>query len=429
MLSLHTSPLAQPGAGDGGGMNVYVRELTSALARSGVRGDVFTRADAPGLPREVRIEANLVVHHVSAGPEAPLDKARLVELVPTITEEIAAILARPRDGAAPVEVVHANYWLSGLVGHALKHRLGVPLVSTFHTLERVKAEASPEDAERERPDQRARAEADVIGCSDAVLASCSVEAAQLVVHYGAARERVVTVAPGVDRAFFSPGDQRQARRAVGIDPDGPLVLFVGRIQPLKGLHVAIRAFAQLSRLGVQGARLAIVGGPSGPDGEREHRRLVALAARLGISASTQFVAPQRHELLSSWYRAASCCIVPSRSESFGLVALEAAACGTPVVASAVGGLTTLVEDAVTGYLVELDDEAAFARRLAELCADPLAAAAMGAAAAEGSRRYTWPVAASQLLETYQYLASRSPVTCASGHRPARPLLGEPAGPH
>ncbi|MDA8297971.1 MAG: glycosyltransferase [Actinomycetota bacterium] len=411
VLSLHTSPLAQPGTGDGGGMNVYVRELTAALARSGVRCDVFTRADAPGLAREVRVEPNLVVHHVRAGPPVPLDKARFVALVPIMTEAIAAILARPADGVGPVELVHANYWLSGLVGHALKHRLGVPLVSTFHTLERVKANAHPEDADPDQPDQRARAEAEVIGCSDAVLASCSVEAAELVAHYGAAPDRIVTVAPGVDRAFFSPGDQRQARRAVGIEADGPLVLFVGRIQPLKGLQVAVRSFARLSDLGVQGARLAIVGGPSGPDGGPERDRLVALADRLGIAASTRFVAPQRHELLSSWYRAASCCVVPSRSESFGLVALEAAACAIPVVASAVGGLTTLIEDGVTGYLVERDDEAGFARRLAELCADPLAAAAMGASAAEGSRRYTWPVAASRLLQTYERLVSRAPVSC------------------
>src|SRR5688572_13790222 len=222
VLSLHTSPLAQPGAGDGGGMNVYVRELASALARAGVECDVYTRAEAPEQAAVVDVEPGLRVHHVAAGPLAPVGKEDLPPLVDEFTE---GVLTRIRQGYEPV-AVHANYWLSGMAGHTLKHELDVPLVSTFHTLARVKAEGDV------HPDRRAAEEARIMGCSDAVLASCTVEAQQIAALYGADPARIDIVAPGVDHAFFSPGHRPQARRALGIRPDGPLLLFVGRIQPL-----------------------------------------------------------------------------------------------------------------------------------------------------------------------------------------------------
>lgn len=409
VLSMHTSPLAQPGTGDGGGMNVYVRELAAALARSGVHCDVYTRAERPDLPHRVAVEPGFVVHHVQAGPARPVPKRHLDEYVDEFTDKVEALMTADPDALA--DAIHANYWLSGLTGHALKHRLELPLVSTFHTLDRVKAEESPEDVDPVDPGRRARAEAEVIGCSDALLASCSVEAEQLVALYGAPLERVAIVPPGVDHAFFSPGDQRQARRAVRLTGDRPTILFVGRIQPLKGLEVALRALAALPGLGIPDARLVVVGGPSGPAGDREYTRLRALVGELGLAGSVAFVPPQPHELLSSWYRAADCCVVPSRSESFGLVALEAAACGIPVVSSAVGGLTTLVADGETGYLVERGDVAGFARRLATVLGDRLHAATLGSAAAERARRYTWPLAAVGLLEQNDQLTAGALVTC------------------
>lgn len=414
MLSLHTSPLAQPGAGDGGGMNVYVRELASALARTGSEVDVFTRAWAPGLAPVIDVEPGMRVHHVPAGPPALLPREDLPGVVPEFTD---GVLTRMTDAGGlplgeghggPFEAVHANYWLSGLAGHQIKHELDLPLVCTFHTLDRVKAEAGPEEVEADMPHRRAEAEATIIGCSDAILASCSVEADQIADLYGADRSRIRVVAPGVDHAFFAPGHRPQARRALGLHPDGPLLLFVGRIQPLKGADVAVRA---LAALGDPSARLVVVGGPSGPRGEASYRDLVRQAAELGLADRVSLVDPQPHELLSSWYRAADVCLVPSRSESFGLVALEAAACGTPVVASAVGGLTTLVEHGVTGYLVEGADPAAFAGHVGAITGDPLLAEQLSTASVLRARRYTWRGAARALSALHDELVSSRLVQC------------------
>src|SRR6202790_2734687 len=376
VLSLHTSPLAQPGTGDGGGMNVYVRELSSALARAGVACDVFTRAWSEDLASVVDIEPGFRVHHVSAGPPRPMAK----EALPSVVEEFAEGVVKSMRGAedlgtewdAPFDAIHANYWLSGMAGHIIKHRLNLPLVSTFHTLDRVKAEASPDEVEADAPHRRAEAEAAIVRCSDTVLASCSVEAAQIHELYEADPSRIRIVAPGVDHAFFGPGDRRQARRALGLGGDGPLLLFVGRIQPLKGVAVAVRTLAALTA-DHPDARLVVVGGPSGPQGDIEVARTEALVARLGLADRGGFVPPQPHALLSTFYRASDVCLVPSRSESFGLVALEAAACGTPVVASAVGGLTTLVDHGRTGFLVEGRDPSSFASAVAAILAEPLLA--------------------------------------------------------
>jgi D-inositol-3-phosphate glycosyltransferase len=425
VLSLHTSPLAQPGTGDGGGMNVYVRELSSALARTGVTCDVFTRAWRPQQPPTVSVEPGFRVHHVPAGPLAPIAKERLPGVIDEFTEGVAKRLRQLVEDGIETDAIHANYWLSGVAGHVLKHELDVPLISTFHTLDRVKAEASPEQLDAAEPARRAQAELKVIGCSDAVLASCTVEADQLVELYHADPDRIQIVAPGVDHAFFAPGDYRQARRALGFPADAPLLLFVGRIQPLKALGVAVAALGELvngpaggrhyQRSGGSGplrrATLVAVGGPSGPQGEAEVTRVRQLARSLGLSEHVRLVPPQGHEMLSTYYRAADVVIVPSRSESFGLVALEASACGVPVVASAVGGLTTLVDHGRTGYLVDGRDPMVFAEYVARILSDPPLAEAMGDAAARRARQYTWAEAATQLRRRYADLTERSLVQC------------------
>lgn len=393
-------------------MNVYVRELSSSLARAGIVCDVFTRADSPDVAPIVEVEPGLTVHHIEAGPTVTLDKGSLYRATGAFADAVAARMeAMEAVGGSPPDAIHANYWLSGVAGHALKHRLDIPLVSTFHTLDRVKAVASPEEVDPFDPDRRARAEAEVIGCSDAVLASCEVEVDQLVELYDAPPQRVEIVAPGVDHAFFSPGDQAQARRALEFPADDCIVLFVGRLQPLKGADVAIDAVHDIMRRGVTRARLVVVGGPSGPQGEKEVAALHKQAVERGVADRVVFVAPQPHERLSTFYRAADVCVVPSRSESFGLVALEAAACGTPVVAAAVGGLTTLVEHGTTGFLVDGRDPARFARYLERFLVDRELRQCFGEAASERARNYTWPIAAARLRRIYQDLTVRAPVVC------------------
>jgi D-inositol-3-phosphate glycosyltransferase len=413
VLSLHTSPLAQPGTGDGGGMNVYVRELTSALARSDVACDVFTRAWSPDLPPVVEVEPGLRVHHVPAGPLEVLPK----ESLPAVVEEFTAgvlerMAAAPGAGELPYTSVHANYWLSGLSGHVIKHELNLPLVCTFHTLDRVKADTMPEEVEADMPHRRAEAEASIIDCSDAVLASCTVEADQIASLYGGDPGRIRIVPPGVDHAFFGPGHRPQARRALGLPLSGRLLLFVGRIQPLKRADVAIETLAELCESGHEPYRLVVVGGPSGPHGEKSLQSLHDVADSRGVRERVHFVAPQPHELLSSYYRAADVCIVPSRSESFGLVALEAAACGTPVVASAVGGLTTLVDHGHTGYLVDDPDPVAYAAAVRKTFDEPLAAERLSTASVLRARRYTWRAAARTLVELHDELAAGRLVECS-----------------
>jgi D-inositol-3-phosphate glycosyltransferase len=408
VLSLHTSPLAQPGTGDGGGMNVYVRELTSALARTGVACDVFTRAWSPDLPPVVDVEPGFRVHHVPAGPLHAVPK----ESLPTVVDEFTArVLESMATADEPYTSVHANYWLSGMSGHVIKHELNLPLVCTFHTLDRVKAESMPEEVEADMPHRRAEAEASIIECSDAVLASCSVEADQIASLYGGDPGRIRIVAPGVDHAFFGPGHRPQARRALGLPLDGRLLLFVGRIQPLKCADVAVETLAELSGDGDEPYRLVVVGGPSGPHGEKSLQGLVDLADARGVRDHVHFIDPQPHELLSSYYRAADVCLVPSRSESFGLVALEAAACGTPVVASAVGGLTTLVDHGHTGFLVDEPDPVAYAAAARRVFDEPLAAERLSTASVLRARQYTWRAAAHALVELHDELAAGRLVEC------------------
>jgi len=398
ILSLHTSPLAQPGTGDGGGMNVYVRELGGALAQAGVETTIYTRKWSDDLAETVDVEPGLRVAHVEAGP-VDLPKEALPEIVDDFAKGVELRLLDDGD----VDAIHANYWLSGVAGHQLKHRLDLPLVSTFHTLARVKAQTGDPE-----PERRAHAEAEVVACSDAILANSEAERAQLIDFYGAPADRIEIVPPGVEHAFFSPGDQRGARSALDLDPDRPVVLFVGRIQPLKGLDVAIEAFARLER---RDAQLVVVGGASGLQGEVEVARIRSLAASLGVTDRIRFVEPQPHHLLSTYYRAADLVFVPSRSESFGLVALEASACGVPVVASAVGGLLSLVDDGKNGFLVDGRDPAAFARHADSILGDPELAASLSVAGAQRARQYTWSTAAARLRRLYADLSTRSLVTC------------------
>src|SRR5215813_2926333 len=297
MISVHTSPLAQPGAGDCGGMNVYVRSLASNLARAGVHCDVLTRAEHAEQPPLVEVEPGFRVVHLAAGPTAPVPKQTLPDLVEPFVDAALAFFASEDDSP---QVLHANYWISGAVGHRLKHALDLPLVATFHTLDRVKAEAGVGDD----PATRARVEGEIINCADLVIAATDDERRQLVTLYGADRDRIEIVPPGVDHRVFVPGDRKAARLALRLDPQHRVLLYVGRIQRLKGADLAVRTLAELD----SDVSLLVVGGPSGNDGEAEMGVLRSLVADLDLD---------------------------DRSEA-------TAACGTPVVAADVGGLRSVV---------------------------------------------------------------------------------------
>lgn len=411
VLSFHTSPLVQPGTGDGGGMNVYVRELVASLAQAGVACQVYTRRWDASLPDVVDVEPGFRVVHIDAG-SADAAKEDLPAEVDTFTAGVLDHLATD-----PVDVIHAHYWLSGVAGHTIKHELDLPLVTTFHTLGRVKSHLGDPE-----PAARIVAEEQVIGCSDAVVANATAEAAELQAFYGADPGRIEIVPPGVDHAFFSPGDRAGARAALGLgskpgsgpsshggySPDHPVLMFVGRIQPLKGLDVAVRALAAVER---DDAVLVAVGGTSGPSGEEHLAEVTKLAAELGVLERIVFVDAQPHHLLSTFYRAADVVYVPSRSESFGLVALEAAACGTPVIATAVGGLATLVDHGRSGFLVPDRDPAAFAAHTDEILRSPALAARLGAGGVSVARGYRWSATAGRLRRVYDDAARRALFLC------------------
>ena len=397
VLSLHSSPLVQPGAGDGGGMTVYVREVVSALARAGGQATVFTRRTDDRTPGVVEVEPGFRVVQVDAGHH-DLPKERLPETVDEFTDRVSEHLV---DG--DFDGLLANYWLSGQAGHRLKHELDLPLITVFHTLARVKAENG--DFE---PQRRMDAEAEVIRCSDVILANSVEEVRQLTHHYGAVESRIEVVPPGVNHAFFSPGFQDDARDALGIGP-GEVLLFVGRIQPLKGVDVAVHTLAELDR---PDARLVVVGGASGVEGPAEERRVRRLVDQLDLGERVLFVPPQPHDRLATWYRASDVVVMPSRSESFGLVALEAAACGVPVVAASVGGLRTLVCHGRTGYLVEGRRPADFAAHVSSLFDDFAGTTEMAVCAAEHSWSYTWAATAARLRRVCDDLSLRALVDCS-----------------
>lgn len=396
LLSVHTSPLAQPGTGDGGGMNVYVRSLASALARAGIACDVYTRAEHPSQPEVVVVEPRFRVIHVEAGPRASLSK----ETLPVHLDEFAAaVLERVTLCGPAYEALHAHYWISGMVAHRLKHELSLPMLTTFHTLARVKGAFEPTG-------DRAAREEEIIRCADLILASTAEEASQLHHLYGADPERVEVLPPGVDHQVFNPGDRERARARIG-HRDERVLLFVGRIQPLKGLALAVRALAE-----IEDAVLWVVGGPSGEAGPGELARVRALAAELGVAGRIRFLDPQPHARLADYYRAADVCVVPSRSESFGLVALEASACGTPVVAAAVGGLRAIVDDGSTGFLVEGRDPLDWATPVSLLLDDAELRVDMGVKAAARSGRWSWCMTGARLRRLCGDLVERTPLECS-----------------
>jgi D-inositol-3-phosphate glycosyltransferase len=400
MVSLHTSPLDQPGTGDAGGMNVYVIELSKRLARQGIEVDIFTRATNSALPPLVEACDGVTVRHIHAGPFEGLTKDELPgQLCVFAREVLRAEAAQP---LGHYDAVHSHYWLSGQVGALARDRWGVPLVHSMHTMAKVKNAALAE-GDTPEPSARLIGEEQVVEAADVLIANTELEARQLVDLYDAEPDRVQVIHPGVDLSVFRPLDQAEVRASLGLAPDAHVLLFAGRIQPLKAPDVLLRAVAALLEHdpGLR-ARLVVpvVGGPSGSGLDRPES-LAALAAELGIDDVVRFVPPVSQAELARWYAAATVVAVPSYNESFGLVAAEAQAVGTPVVAAAVGGLTTVVRDDHSGLLVAGHDPQAWAQALARPLTDPALLVRLQAGALEQARQFSWEATAAQTLAVYE----------------------------
>ncbi|MFL6161637.1 MAG: D-inositol-3-phosphate glycosyltransferase [Jatrophihabitantaceae bacterium] len=396
-ISVHTSPLDQPGAGDAGGMNVYVLETARRLAASGVQVEIFTRAVSSDLPRVVEVEPGVLVRHVTAGPYEGLSKNDLPAQLCAFTAAVLRAEAQHEEGW--YDLVHSHYWLSGQVGWLARDRWGVPLVHTAHTLAKAK-NASLAEGDCPEPQARIIGEQQVVDEADRLIANTGSEAAQLIEWYDADPHRVVTVPPGVDLETFSPGDRQAARRRLGIRPDALVLLFVGRLQPLKAPDVLLRAVASMDAQLADRIEVVVVGAPSG-SGLAEPDALVKLAGVLGIADQVRFCPPASRQELAGYYRAADLTVVPSHNESFGLVALESQACGTPVVAAAVGGLPTAVADGRTGLLVTGHRPLDWSAALTGLLADLDRRAALASAARPHAEGFSWRHTADELLRTYR----------------------------
>jgi len=399
MLSLHTSPVEQPGVGDAGGMNVYVMELSRRLAAKGVEVEVFTRARSGDVPAIDYIEPGFIVRNVIAGPLEPLPKADLPSQLCAFTAAVLRAEAAREPGW--YDLIHSHYWLSGQVGWLAKERWGVPLVHSMHTLAKVKNAALAE-GDAPEPSARAIGEAQVVEAADRLIANTAAESRDLTDLYDADPAAVSVVPPGVDLALYRPGSQSAARARLGLPKGREVVLFVGRIQPLKAPDLVIRALAvMVDRAPSMRDRLlaVVVGGVSGA-GTAGPGHLARLAERLGVADLVRFEPPVSGERLADFYRAASVTVVPSYSESFGLVALESQACGTPVVAARVGGLVTTVSDGVSGHLVEGHDPAHYADVLTAFLADAEGRRALSAGAIAHAARFDWDRTVDGVLDVY-----------------------------
>jgi D-inositol-3-phosphate glycosyltransferase len=398
MISVHTSPLEQPGTGDAGGLNVYVAEVSKELARRGTEVEIFTRRTTGDLPMVAELAPGVRVRHVPAGPYEGLAKEDLVgQLCAFAAGTMQAGLAAPEDH---YDVIHTHYWLSGQVGWLASDRWRTPLVHTMHTMARVK-NLHLAEGDTPEPSGREIGEAQVVEAADRLVANTVDEARELIELYAAEPAKVSVVPPGVDLSTFTPGDKKAARQRLGLPVDGDLLLFVGRIQPLKAPDILLRAAHQLiardpSRRST--LHVAVLGGRSGTGLARPHD-LEELATALGIDDVVRFVRPVGRPVLAEWYRAADLVVVPSYSESFGLVAIEAQACGTPVVAAHVGGLPTAVGDA--GVLVDGHDVPEWTDAIETLLRDPQRRTELSSRAVRHASQFGWGATTDRLLRVYR----------------------------
>jgi len=404
MISVHTCPLAMLGGKETGGMNVYVRDLSRELGRRGISVDCYTRSQNSAVPRLSKgLGTNARVIHLPAGPEAPYDKNRLVQHLP---EFVHNILDYARQEGLSYDVIHSHYWLSGLAARDLRSAWGAPVVQMFHTLGQMKNAVASGPQEWET-DERIQGEVEVMALADYLVAATPLERAQMVWLYGADAAKIVVIPCGVDLNLFGPVPQDEARQILGLPAKRRVVLFVGRIEPLKGIDTLLRAMALVAHNlpgDQEDLSVIIIGGAPGAGAgqvKQELERLESLRVELGIDHLVTFLGAQNQDTLVYYYSAADMVVVPSHYESFGMVALEAMACGTPVVASKVGGLAFSVQDGQTGFLVPNGDPEALAAKIQLLLNDDELRRQLGGQATHWARRFGWPVVADQIVDLYQ----------------------------
>jgi D-inositol-3-phosphate glycosyltransferase len=404
-LMVHTSPLDQPGAGDAGGMNIYVAEGAKRMAAMGVKVDIFTRRNHADLPDTVELAPGVTVKHLDAGPIEGVTKEELPQYIPALARQFTSAL----EGTTAYDVIHSHYWISGEVGIPASKKLGIPLIHTMHTMAKVKNLNLAED-ESPEPGSRVRGEMEVVESAQGLIANTDAEAASLVSLYSACPDLVHVVTPGVDLYTFTAGAGRaHTRELLNIPADAHVITFVGRIQPHKGPGLLIRATAEMvSHSPHLRSKLIVfvIGGVSGA-GTAEVEKLKEMVKWSGISDVVRFMPPMSRDELPDWYRAADLVCVPSYSESFGLVALESQACGTPVVATAVGGLRTAVADGISGVLVDGHDPRAWSSVLARLLAEPQRRVLLSMGAIEHASHFGWDATARGTLDVYDRVLSES----------------------
>ena len=399
---VHTSPLDQAGTGDAGGMNIYVVEAAQNMAAMGVQVDIFTRRNNPDVADIVDVAPGVRVIQLNVGPVSGVTKEQLPELISDLSIAFKEALSKNK-----YDIIHSHYWISGKVAMPVAKELNIPLVHTMHTMARVK-NLNLAEGEVPEPMIRVQGETQVVAAADALVANTDAEAASLVSLYEACPDNVLVVSPGVNLKVFTAGSGRMtARDVLGIDKSAHVISFVGRIQPQKGPEVLIRAIAEMvSHSPHLRPKLItnIIGGASGAN-QSEVERLKELTSWLGIDDVVRFAPPVPRTDLPQWYRASDLICVPSYSESFGLVALEAQACGTPVVATAVGGLRTAVADGISGVLVDGHDPRAWSSVLARLLQEPQRRVLLSMGAIEHASHFGWDATSRGTLDIYDRVLS------------------------
>ncbi|MEP7199480.1 MAG: glycosyltransferase [Chloroflexota bacterium] len=409
MLSVHTCPLAVLGGKSTGGMNVYVRELSRELGRRGYGVDIFTRCENANIAPIIEMTPNVRVVHICAGPTEHQAKRQLYPYLPEFADEVLRFAAAE---AVEYDVIHSHYWLSGWVARELAQVWEAPIIQMFHTLGAMKNRVARSDEPRE-DERRIHTEREIIRFADRIIAATDLDQEQMVSLYDADPHKMKIIPCGVDLTRFRPTDKQRARQAIGLESDVKTVLFVGRMEPLKGIDDLLRAIARILRdhnMPCNRLSLILIGGSAedNPDNiSSEMARLMRMRDALGLQEMVTFLGAQGQDVLPLYYSAADVVVMPSHYESFGMVALEAMACGTPVVASDVGGLSYTVEDGVTGFLVPDRNPAALADRICDILNDELFRDQLGRQALQVAQQYSWQHVTDCIVDVYRAVAPQA----------------------